>query len=347
MPKVQTGAMSILREKSPLPMALVASIVTVEVQHEINLPAMFSFTMNMVSPSGNWQGANLDYFKPGDEITVKMGIDRLQTLIVGEITAIEPRFGDYSTATIRGFDRMHRLQFGTTTKVFENLSDNDIVTQVARSAGVAVSARGSGTEINVYVQQRQQNNYQFLLKRAAQINHELLMDGTTLIFRPSGEGKSPVKTLTFPRDLDSIDLDLRIPTQGSSVTVHSFDPGTNKPISATSRSGSVQERMGGRENGYQMAGDFPDSAVSIEQLSITSVEALQVVADAQYQANLNRFIEGSANLVGDPDLVAGSNVKLSGLSQRFDGIYYIVSSTHTYGDTQGYATDVRLRRSGA
>lgn len=347
MLSVQTGDVSILREKSALSASVMATIASVDVQNEINMPAMFSFTMSMMSAGGNWQGANLDTFKPGDEITIKMGLNSLQTLIVGEITAIEPRFGVYSTATIRGFDRMYRLKFGNDTRVFENLSDNDIVSQVARAAGVAVNAQGTRTQINSYVQQRRQNNYQFLLKRSGQINHELIMDGTTLMFRPSAEGKSPVKTLTFPRDVDSVDLDLRIPTQGSSVTVRSFDPSSNQAISATSRSGGVQERMGGKENGYQMAGDFPDSAITLEQLSITSVEALQVVADAQYQANLDHFIEGSATLVGDPDLTAGVNVRLSGLSQRFDGVYYVTASTHSYDDTKGYNTSLRLRRTGA
>lgn len=347
MPSVQTGAFTILRERTPLPVAVVAAISDVQVRNEINMPGMFDFTFSMMSEGGNWQGINLDTFKPGDDITIQLGLDRLQTVIIGEITAIEPRFGAYSAATIRGFDRMYRLQFGNHTRVFENLSDNDIVSQVAGAAGLAVSARGTRTEINSYVQQRRQSNYQFLLKRGAQINHELLMDGTTLVFRPSAEGQSPVRTLEFPRDVEQVDLDLKVPTQGSTVTVRSFDPATNQPISATSRAGGPSDRMGGRQNGYGMADDFPDSAITIEQLSITSVEALQVVADAQYQANLNRFIQGSATLVGDPNLNAGVNIRLKGLSPRFDGIYYVTAATHRYDDKSGYTTEIRLRRTGA
>lgn len=344
MRSVQTGAFAILREGNAVAPSMVASISDVEVVDEINVPAMFSFTLDLSGPQG---GDRLDVFRPGDQITIRLGLDKLQTLIVGEITAIEPDFGARATASIRGFDRMYRLRFGTDSRVFKNLSDNDIVTQVARAAGLTVKAQGIRTEIHDYVAQRAVSNYDFLLERCKLLNHELLMDGTTLVFRPSGEGANPVRTLTYPRDVEQVRLNLRVPTEGGKVTVRSFDPATNKVISATSQDQNARDRMGGSQTGYQMASDFPQSSVTIEQLSITSVEALQAVANARHQAGLERFIAGSANLVGDPDLTAGVNVRLSGLSKRFDGVYYITSSSHRYDDRHGYSTDVQLRRSGA
>jgi uncharacterized protein len=344
---LQAGSFGILLNQAALPMPLVASIGDVEVQNEISVPGMFSFVLNKVSPSGGRQGANLDRFKPGDQITILLGLDKLQRLIEGEIAAIEPRFGEKSTAIIRGFDRMHRLQFGTWSRPFENLTDKQIAVEIAKAAKIDLLLGEEMMKPLEYVKQEEETNYHFLRKRCDAINFELIMEGTALWFRASAEGGSPIKTLTFPRDVSQVDLDLKVPTQGCKVTVTSLDPVTNKPIFAETSSGTVSDRMGGKQTGYDMAERFPESAVTVERLDLTTVEALQVAADARYQLELNRFIEATVTLVGDPELNAGVNIKLTGLSDRFDGIYYIISSTHSYDESTGYQTKIKLRRTGA
>ncbi|MBI3284919.1 MAG: phage late control D family protein [Burkholderiales bacterium] len=347
MLSVQTGAFRILKNRSALPISVVAAIHNVQVQDEINVPAMFSFTLNMESSNGGWQDVDLDVFKPGDEITIFLGLNSLEQLISGDITAIEPSFStSSSSATIRGFDRMYRLKFGTRTKTYEMLNDNEIVTEVAKSSSLTVQLKGNPGTINQYVVQNNVSNYRFLLGRCEQLNFELLMADTTLLFRPSAEGDSPVKTLQYPRDLSDVSLNLKVPTMGDEVTAVGYDIVSNKVIKAVAASGTPQDKMGGIETGYQAAVDFPSSGITLSCPDISNPGALQAVADAQYQSNLKNFIEGEASLVGDSQLVAGVNVKITGLSQRFDGIYYVTSSTHSYDDSTGYKTTIKLRRTG-
>ncbi|QDQ29372.1 phage late control D family protein [Chitinimonas arctica] len=348
MPSVQTGAFNMLLNRNRLPIPLLAAIHGVEVSNEINVPGMFSFQLNMVSPQGNWQGANLDTFQPGDQVTIQMGLEKLSTLIHGEISAIDPNFdSSYSVATISGFDVMARLRFGNATRIYKNRNENEIAADVASNVKVDIRTPGLPIALNDCVWQRQQSNYQFLLSRAELIDYELVVDNSTLVYRPSAAGLSPVKTLGFPRDLKSVKLRLRVPTEGSVVTVMGFDPATNKVITADSDPNRVRVRMGGSEAGYQFGDDFPSSAIHITDLTLDKVEALQARADAAYLQNLNGFIEGDADLLGDPALVAGVNIKLTGLSKRFDGIYYVLASKHSYDDSSGYHTSLTLRRTGA
>ncbi|KVH81821.1 hypothetical protein WL05_29035 [Burkholderia ubonensis] len=346
MPDVQTGGMRILKNRQALPTAVIAAIQSVRVDNEINVPTMFSFTLNIVSAAGGWQDVNLDFFKPGDEIAVFLGIDNLVQLVNGEITAIEPHFSSYSTATIRGFDRMYWLKFGTRTRTYLKLTEPEIAAEVARNAGLMARPSGQTGIIDDYVLQNNLSDYDFLLMRAAQINYELLMDDTTLVYRPSAEGASPVRTINYPLDATDLRLALRVPTLGKTVSVTGYDVTSNKALTAVTSSGGARERMGGKETGYQLADDFPDSPVRYERPNISTPEALQKVAAAQYQRNLGQFIEGSASVLGDPDLVAGVNVRLSGLSQRFNGIYYLTSSMHSFDLDDGYRTEFQLRRTG-
>lgn len=347
LPRVQTGVLRILRERAALPMSVMATLHDVQVVQELNVPSMFSFTLSAQSERGAWQGVDLELFKPGDEITVFLGLDTARELITGNVTAVEPSFDDYATVTVRGFDRMVRLRFGTHTRSFERLDDNEIVRQVARSAGLVAQADGDTGTVNDYVLQNNQTNLAFLLQRCELLDHELLMAGTTLRFRPSAEGRGPARTLNYPRDLSRVALALKVPTQGERVSVTGYDVRSNQYLTAHSRPGGADDLMGGRRTGFQQASDFPDSAVALERPDLVTAQALQEVADAQYQRYLNRFIEGSASVLGDPALSAGINLRLTGLSTRFNGLYYVTQATHRFDDTSGYRTDLQLRRSGA
>ncbi|MFZ6765728.1 phage late control D family protein [Undibacterium sp. Di26W] len=324
-----------------------AAISDVSVQDEISVPSMFSFTFHIGGANGGFEGVDLDLFKPGDEITIFMGIGSARQLISGDITAIEPSFSTSSaSATIRGFDRMYWLKFGTRVKSYEMLSDSEIVVDVAKTSGLPVTPQGSADTINAYVLQDNISNYQFLLDRCRHLDYELLMAGTTLVFRPCAEGLGALRTLAYPRDLGSVDLNLKLPTSGASVTAIGYDAETNTIITAVAETPSQQDKMGGQQTGYQAAARFPDSGVTIECPNISDPAALQAVAEARYQELLKDFIEGQASLAGDSALVAGVNVKFSGLSARFDGTYYITSSTHRYDESTGYQCEIRVRRTG-
>jgi uncharacterized protein len=345
--RAETGAFRLLLNRQPLPLSMQAAISSVEVANEINVPGMFSFKFNMLSQQSNWQGVDLDLFKPGDQVGVQMGLGQPRTLITAQIYAIEPNFADYSVATVSGFDVMAKLRFGNRTKVYKGMDENRIARDAASSSRVDLRTPGAPVTLNACVWQRQQTNYHFMLGRCALINYELVVEETSVVFRPSAEGLSPVKSLAFPRDIRRVDLRLRVPTEGSTVQMLGFDPATNQPISARSNPNTVRARMGGSESGYDFLDAFPDAAINVTDPTITKVQALQARANAEYMQNLNRFIEGELELEGDPDLNAGVNVRLTGLSRRFDGIYYVRSSRHYYDDASGYRTTLQLRRTGA
>lgn len=345
--RVGTASFQILVNGKPLAMSLLSAVSAVEVSNQINVPGMFSFTFSLLSSLGNAPGAGLETFKPGAKVEVRMGADQPVSLIKGQIYSIDPSFSASSTATVSGFDAMAKLRFGNHTRDFPEMDESEIATMAAKSSQVKLVTPGKPVTLNNWVCQSEQTNYDFILSRAKLIHYELVVDGDNVVYRPSAEGSGPVKTLNFPGGLKRASLQLRVPTEGSSVQAVSFDPLTNKQVSAQSNPNTVRTKMGGAETGYQYGSDFPSSDIVVADYSITSVEALQALADAEYLKNVSRFIEGDAELHGDPSLAAGMNIRLKGLSQSFDGIYYIQSSTHRYELDSGYHTVLKLRRSGA
>src|SRR5260370_38413348 len=53
--------------------------------------------------------------------------------------------------------------------------------------------------------------------------------------------------------------------------------------------------------------------------------------------HLKEMIKASGSTVGLPDLRAGRTVQIGGLGSRFNGIYFITETTHTFG-TDGFLT---------
>ncbi|QQZ60511.1 hypothetical protein JI735_29130 [Paenibacillus sonchi] len=88
---------------SKLSAELAAAVEGVTLEDEINLPALFSIQMNMVnSGSGMWRGTDLKSIKPGDKVKLSLGLDKLQPMISGEITALDLNFGSIPCWTSAG-----------------------------------------------------------------------------------------------------------------------------------------------------------------------------------------------------------------------------------------------------
>jgi len=346
-PRLLTSGVKILKNNQEISNKLLAMIHSVEVHQEINTPAMFSFSYSCMSEQGNWQDIDLEEFKPGDEIEILMGFSELQSLIIGKITAVEPSFQQYATATIRGFDLMYQLKFGRFTKIFIQQPYSDIMQQLATMSQLTAEIEGNPGELTDSLFQSNQSNFDLMSELLAETNYEMLMQGRTLVIRPSTIGEGSIKTLQYPRNISQLDLNLKVPTSGDKVTVTGWDMLNNQAIEAEVSSASVQQRMGGDESGYQSADSFPSSAILIERQDISNPEALEVVARAEYQRNLNRFIQGNATLQGDTSMVAGVNITLAGLSTSFNGLYYVSSATHSFDTTTGYQTTLQLNRTGA
>lgn len=323
----------------------------VRVVQEICVPTMFEFTIPVQSMQKPWADLALDELKPGYDIEIALGRGVPTQMVAGSITMLWPeldaRQESKSKLTVAGFDRMDRLRFGTHTRTFERQTDHSIFLEIGRDAGLSVKTAGNPGKAHAYLLQNDESDYDFLLRRCAQRNYELLMEGTTLVFRPSAEGLSETKTLVYYKDFDQVSLKLSIPRLGSSVTALGYDLRSGAVFKGSALASTARQRMGGKASGYEVATDvLPPSQVIFPRPDMTTLDAAQDFAEAQYARGISHFIEGTVSLCpGNVALTAGTNVELSGFEGPFDGIYYIAKSSHVYqhGD---YKTQIQVCRSG-
>ncbi len=326
---------------------LLAAIEQVTLEDEINLPVMFSIKLSIVDfKLGQWRGIDLQTFKVGDVIKLYMGMDSSDLMVTGEVTNLQIHFGEYSVMEVRGYDRLRRLQMGTDSRSFKNMKDSDIAVTIAGDMGLTSQVQDSGT-VHPYMFQNNQSNYDFLLERAKRLGYEIAVNDKTFYFVKSHLNNSPELKLEYGYGLNEFDIEMQALTEGNQVEVRGWDIKNKKEITASAGDGSENTLMGGKESGYKITKQaFGSSGHLIPYLNLKDAAEAETVAKANYNLNLQEFITGEGICTGNSKLRSGKTVNITGLGERFSGIYYLVSTVHTI-DEQGYQTNIKVKRTGA
>lgn len=342
---IKTGAFKLFHNGSELSDDLLSSIEKIDVEDEINLPSMFAIRINIVDfMNGSWRGIDLEQFKLGDEIKILMGMDETTEMLVGEIAALEPTFGSRSFMEIRGFDRLHKLRFGTYRRSFKEMKDSDVASSIASDVGLTADVESSETT-HEYLFQNNQSNFDFLIGRANRIDYELRVEDKTFIFRKSQEDKSPELTLTLDSELDQFSARLRAITQGSKIGVRGWDVKNKEEITASAESGSENSKMDGNETGYELSESaFGVSETAIVDSVVVDSADAEMQAKARYNTLLKSFLSGEGEGPGNALIRAGITVEIKGVGERFSGSYYVTSSTHSFSFDEGYKTKFKVKR---
>ena len=67
-------------------------------------------------------------------------------------------------------------------------------------------------------------------------------------------------------------------------------------------------------------------------------------ANAALDAQGRRFLHGDLVCIGNPDVMVGAAVSLTGVSQRLAGTYSVVACAHLFDESAGYQTYARIER---
>jgi phage protein D len=124
------------------------------------------------------------------EISAAKADNSQVTLIKGEITALEPDFGENMTPefVVRGYDPTHRLFRETRTRTFLNVKDSDLAQQIGSATGLQTEIETTST-VYEHVFQSNQSDLDFLMQRAWRIGFECFVADNKLYFRkPSNAG---------------------------------------------------------------------------------------------------------------------------------------------------------------
>jgi len=335
------------------------NIEEVQVVSKADTLDTFSFTITNALPKMRWtHTSDANLFSQAKSVKIAMGyVDELEDMIEGEITQITPTFPDSGvpTVAIEGHALMHRLHGTNRTRTFQQVSDKQIVEQIARDAGLQSNVEDPNIQYE-YVIQPNQTDLEFLRERAKRLHFEVLVKDKTLIFRKSQEAQDNTFTLvwaqiqksvanssnTLPMNTCSLQLNaLQPPTN---VEVRCYDPKTKKAFVSHAGSSDQTSKMGGSQTGSDVTNAFPRPSNHVHvSTMLASQEECDNHAKAIYNNEALKLVTGTVTTIGAPTLRSGQVVVVLGIGPRFEGRYCIDEATHSIGSS-GYQTSLTIKR---
>ena len=322
--------------------SVLQNLASVVVDQHSHLPDMF--TMRLHDP-----GLELLDNGPFDltkeiEIGAEKPDGNQALLIKGEITALEPDFGEGMIAklTVRGYDKSHRLYRETKSKAHLNKKDSDLANEIAQEIGLQAKVDPTKTVYD-HIYQYNQSDLAFLMQRAWRIGYECFVSGGKLYFRQPPLGEAGV-TLTWGDDLLSFRPHLTLAEQVEEIVVKGWDVEKQAAIVGRAQKGRLYPGIEESKDAVDKARAFGTGKLIIVDQPVVSQAEADILAAARLDEISGAFIEAEGVAFRRPDVMAGRMVTLEALGKRFSGAYLVTSATHVY-TAKGLRTTFAVRGS--
>ena len=253
---------------------------------------------------------------------------------------------------VRGYDKTHRLQRGTTTETHLDVTYGDITGKVAGRHGLSQGDGGASTVVHEAVVQWNATDWEFLSMLAAESGHEVVVVDGALHFRQPGDaGGAPgegdlasdaARQLVFGANLLRLRATVSGAEQVAEVKVRGWDYKTKEAVEGTAQATGEARGAAAGQTAADLAGKLGGGTLVKVDLPVTSAEVAQEAAESLVEQLGSAAAELEGAAYGNPDLRAGVSVSVAGVGAPFDGSYVLTSCRHTYDPANGYETAFRV-----
>ncbi|MBC7236266.1 MAG: VgrG-related protein, partial [Chloroflexi bacterium] len=308
--------------------AVMARLLRVVVEQHVHLPDVFAICLHDIGLE-LLDGGPFDLTKEV-EILAETTSGEEVTLIKGEVTALEPNFGEGMIAelVVRGYDPSHRLYRESKSVAHLNKKDSDLAQEIAQAAGLQAEIDTTDT-VYEHIFQHNQSDLAFLMQRAWRIGYECFVSDGTLYFRRPPSGGAEV-TLTWGQDLLSFRPRMTLAEQVDEVLVKGWDVERAAPIVGRAQQGRLYPDIGETRDGASWASAFGTGKLVILDQSVLNQAEADTLAAARLNEISGAFVEAEGMALRHPEIKAGRAVTLEALGDRFSGTYLVTGATHLY-----------------
>jgi phage protein D len=281
----------------------------------------------------------------GKELKITLGTT---AVFVGKITALEARYpeGNSPSLVVLAEDRFQDLRMTRRTRTFADMSDSDVISQIAGDHGLTPDVGVTGPTYKVLAQVNQ-SDLAFVRERARALDAELWIDGSSLKVQPrASRGGTPVK-LTYGKELHEFRVVADLAEQTTSLEVTGWDVSGKQAVAEQVDDSVVQSELNGGDSGPSILksafGDRKDAlANAVPQ---TSDEA-HARAEAMLKRRARRFLVGHGTAETKPELQVGATITVAGVGPLFEGDFYLAATELVFDGSKGMRTELELERAG-
>jgi phage protein D len=268
-------------------------------------------------------------------------------VFAGRISGLEANFPAQREPefVILAEDRFQDLRMERRTRTFENVTDAEVIRQVASQHGLSAQVDIDGPTHRLLAQVNQ-SDLAFLRERAAAVDAELWIDNRTLYAQARERRSHGKETFTYGKDLLEFSVLADLAHQRTAVRVSGWDVTEKQTIDVEAGSSVIQTELNGRRAGGAV---LQALAPRVERIALAvplSRQEAQIMAEARYRAYARSFVCGQGVVEGSAKLRVGTTIELQNVGLYFEGPYYVTLARHSFDSTYGYRTVFHAERPG-
>ena len=321
-----------------------ASVRQILVKDRLDAPS----TCRIVLSNMDRKWVDSSDFDIAQTVSVLLGFkDAVEEVFCGEITASEVVLKKQADATVilHCSDKMHRLFKARKHRIFNEMTDGDIISEIAGEYGLSADTDELAAEHIVRVQE-DTSDYEFLRKMAREYHYRLWIKEDTLYLKADTEEGDDIvlewgKTLLdFGAVQDTKDL-------LTEVEVVGWDDMTGEGFSGLADGGAVTGIVGDGDLGQKIVKDnFGDRRLVLKDHGVKDRQGAEDRAASLLSRNSWAFLKARAVCEGNNRILAGVLVEIKEAGNRFSGPYLVRQAVHNFHASAGYRTNCELERNG-
>ncbi len=276
-------------------------------------------------------------FDIGRNVSVTHSDEKGEESVVfnGEIAAIgiEQAGATLHQCVVEAFDLSHRLSQISHPRTFTKQKHSDIATKIAGEHGLSASVTDT-LVTHEYILQAG-TDWAMMDEIAARTGMEWLVEDKTLLLRkrPTDAGIE----VELGTDLKKFRARFSGANQTDTVQVRGWDPRTKKVIASKVASAKSTAAMNGVSDPAGAAAFRTKTSNMNASKAITAafhVETKQeadAAADALAARSATNQLSARGELLGNPNVKAGTHLRVVGMGTKMSGSYYVTTVEHIFG----------------
>jgi len=281
----------------------------------------------------------------GKDLEIKLGND---SIFKGKILALEGNFpeGQSPEISVLAEDRFQDLRMTRRTRTFTDVSDADVIKQIATDHGLTPEVDVPGPTYKVLAQVNQ-SDLAFIRDRARSIDAEVWMSDKTLHAKAHNGRNGDKLQMTYGNQLREFNVLADLAMQRTSVAVNGWNISNKAAMQFEATDSAISSELNGDTSGVSiLQSALGERKEALAHTIPLNDQEAQHEAEAFFRMSARRFVVGHGIAETNKSLRAGSQLDLQGLGPLFNGKYYVAEVKHIFDSTKGLRSEFRSERVG-
>jgi phage protein D len=312
---------------------------------EDRVDSISTFTLTLSDASRQWTDS--DDLAEGSKVKILVGYkDDVEEVGLGEVTGINPQFRMNSDdlVVVKGCNLVHRLLRGKKTRSFNEMTDVDIIKQIADEGSVKVDVSDIGID-HLFTMQHNQTNYDYLAAMVRKYDCKMYVKDEKLSIKKIGDESSDEVIVEWGKTLLEFNVQADTSTLLSEVEVRGWDNEKGEVITGTAKTSDLKKTFDKNTFGGDIVKkNFGDAKMIVVDNAITDQNSADALSLDIISNNSSSYVRGTGKAEGNNKIHAGMLIELKELGTRFSGKYFVESTRHVLDVSSGYNTYFTVSR---